>query len=59
MDVTVLADEAAYGREVSKAKFPATLFAFMVKSVRALAFGLLLLVISGAIFFPCIAALLR
>ena len=40
-------------------KVAATLSAFMVKSFRALMLGLLLAIVSGAIFFPCIAAILK
>lgn len=39
--------------------FPSAWAAHLFKSFRALIFGLLVLVVSGAIFFPCIAALLK
>lgn len=53
------ADDEAQGREVSTVKLAVKLSVFMGKSFRALMLGLLLAVVSGAIFFPCIAALLK
>jgi hypothetical protein len=59
MHVAPSADDEAQGREVSTVKVAAPLSVFVVKSLRALMLGLLLAVVSGAIFFPCIAAMLK
>lgn len=59
MHAALSADDEAQSREASTVKVVASLSVFVGRSFRTLMLGLLLAVVSGAIFFPCIAAMLK